>query len=274
MDMADQYAVIGHPVAHSKSPKIHSLFAQQTQQRLEYKAVLAPMDGFSATVRDFFLFGGLGCNVTVPFKQEAWQMAQQRSTYAEQAGAVNTLMRQADGILYGHNTDGIGLIRDLQINQQYALTNQRVLILGAGGAVRGIMQPLLETNPSEVWIANRTEATAAELVGLFERQGQVRSSGFSAIQGRFDLIINGTSASLQGDMPPIPSTCLDADTVCYDMMYGQEPTIFLKWAKQQGAERCIDGLGMLVEQAAEAFLLWRGIRPETTSVLTTLRASL
>ena len=274
MRAADQYAVIGNPVAHSKSPKIHSLFAQQTQQDLTYQAVLAPMDGFAATVRDFFAAGAKGCNVTVPFKQEAWQMAQQHSEYAEQAGAANTLMLMPDGSLYAHNTDGIGLMCDLQVNQQLSLKNKRVLVLGAGGAVRGIMRPLLETEPSEVWIANRTEATAAELVRLFQAQGQLNSSGFAAVMGRFDLVINGTSASLQGDVPPIPPACLDANTVCYDMMYGNQPTAFLAWAAQQGAGRCIDGLGMLVEQAAEAFLLWRGVRPETASVLQTLRASL
>lgn len=270
----DHYAVIGNPVQHSKSPHIHTLFAKQTDQILHYDKLLAPFDAFMATVESFRAAGGKGCNVTVPFKQEAWALATQRSAYAERAGAVNTLSFQVDGAIFGANTDGIGLVRDLKQNQGLVLKQKRILILGAGGAVRGVLQPLLEQQPAEIVIANRTVSKAHELAQAFADLGQVLGCSFEALTGKFDVIINGTSASLQGELPPLPTTCIDASTVCYDMMYSAKPTIFMQWAAEQGATHVVDGLGMLVEQAAEAFYIWRGVHPETQTVLQHLRMEL
>lgn len=270
----DQYAVIGNPIEHSKSPQIHSLFAKQTQQSLQYTKLLAPLDHFKNTVLTFQTQGGKGCNVTVPFKQEAWALVSTRTPEAERAGAVNTLAFRADGSIIGHNTDGIGLIRDITQNQNITLTHKRILVLGAGGAVRGILQPFLAQKPSEIVIANRTLANAQELVTLFADLGQLTACNFTEVQGTFDLIINGTAASLQGELPPISSSCIKTSTLCYDMMYGAKPTVFMQWAKAQGCEHISDGLGMLVEQAAEAFLFWRDILPETKTVLAQLRAEL
>ncbi|MBK8455284.1 MAG: shikimate dehydrogenase [Thiofilum sp.] len=270
----DHYAVIGNPVQHSKSPQIHTLFAQQTAQALQYDKLLAPFDAFTATVQSFRAAGGKGCNVTVPFKQEAWTLATERSAYAERAGAVNTLSFHADGSIWGANTDGIGLVRDLMQNQGLVLKQKRILILGAGGAVRGVLQPLLEQQPAELVIANRTVSKAHELAQAFADLGQVSGCSFEAVIGRFDVIINGTSASLQGELPPIPTTCINAETFCYDMMYSAKPTVFMQWAAEQGANQVVDGLGMLVEQAAEAFYIWRGVRPETQPVLQQLMMEL
>lgn len=267
----DRYAVFGNPVAHSKSPVIHTLFAGQTRQALEYGAILAPLDGFTPAARAFFAAGGRGCNITVPFKQEAWALADERSAYAERAGALNTLMLRADGSLYGHNTDGLGLLRDLQANHGVSLRGKRVLLLGAGGAVRGVLQPLLEANLAELFVANRTAATAEALADDFAGLGRVSGGGFADVGGGFDVIINGTAASLQGDLPPLPAGCLRAGGVCYDMMYAAEPTAFVRWGWEQGAGQSLDGLGMLVEQAAESFALWRGVRPETSAVLAAVR---
>lgn len=270
----DQYAVIGNPIAHSKSPQIHTLFAKQTQQALHYDKVLAPLDAFRATVLAFKAQHGKGCNVTVPFKQEAWALATNRTPYAESAGAVNTLMFGAEGSILGHNTDGIGLVRDITNNLSTSLTDKRILLLGAGGAVRGVLQPLLEQSPSEIVIANRTVTKAHELVQLFASYGLIKAASFNDLEGAFDIVINGTSASLHGELPPIPSACIQPSTFCYDMMYGAEPTLFMQWASTQGSQYVHDGLGMLVEQAAEAFKLWRGVLPNTQSVLTQLRKEL
>lgn len=269
----DRYCVFGNPVAHSKSPRIHTLFAQQTGQPIVYEARLAPRDGFAAAVQQFFAEGGRGCNVTVPFKEEAWRLAGRRSARAEKAGAVNTLLQDAGGVLQGDNTDGIGLVRDLTQNAGVALRGRRVLVLGAGGAVRGVLGPLLAAQPAQLVIANRTPEKAEALAHLFADEGAVIAAGFAALQGPFDLVINGTSASLQGELPPLPAGLFAPDALAYDMMYGAEPTVFLRWASAQGA-RTRDGLGMLVEQAAEAFQLWRGLRPATAPVLSTLRAEL
>ena len=267
----EMYAVVGNPISHSKSPLIHSLFAAQTGQDMEYTAIQAPLDDFAETVRGFFARGGKGLNVTVPFKEQAWELVTWRSERAGPAGAVNTLYRNAEGHLCGDNTDGVGLVRDLTINHGVPLNQQRVLVLGAGGAVRGILGPLLAEQPAEVVIANRTLTKAQALVDLFAGSVTLRASAFEALREPFDLIVNGTSASLQGDLPPLDPALVDENTISYDMMYSFDTTVFNRWAEHQGACRSIDGLGMLVEQAAEAFWLWRGVRPDTASVLARLR---
>jgi shikimate dehydrogenase len=270
--MSDRYAVMGNPVAHSKSPFIHASFARQSAQDLHYDALLVPLDGFTRAVNEFFAAGGKGLNVTVPFKQEAWALAQVRSPGAELAGAVNTLLLNADGKLAGHNTDGPGLVRDLTVNAGGVLRDKRILVLGAGGATRGIALPILEQKPRELVIANRTESKALELAELFAPYGNVAGCGYGDLAGqRFDWVLNATAASLEGSLPPLPDDILERDAWCYDLMYAKEPTIFCRWAQQHGAARSLDGLGMLVEQAAEAFLLWRGLRPETAAVLRELR---
>jgi shikimate dehydrogenase len=270
--MTDRYAVMGNPVAHSKSPRIHAQFAAQTQQDLAYGTELVALDGFTAAVDTFFSSGGRGLNITVPFKQEAWALAAQRSPQAELAGAVNTLFMQ-DGKLQGHNTDGIGLVRDIKHNHAGVLNGKRILILGAGGATRGILLPLLQEQPAQIWVANRTASKAQELAELFAPYGKVVASGFADLVGQqFDWVLNASSASLQGELPPLPDKLLVADAWCYDLMYAKEPTIFCRWASAHGAVQALDGLGMLVEQAAESFYLWRGVRPQTAAVLQALRA--
>jgi shikimate dehydrogenase (EC 1.1.1.25) len=267
--------VFGNPIAHSKSPQIHTRFAQQTAQDLSYSAEHINEDAFEAAVEDFLQGNGKGLNITVPFKERAWALAQWRSERAELAGAVNTLYRLEDGRLAGDNTDGVGLVRDLADNNEVDLEGARVLILGAGGAVRGVLQPLLAAGASSILIANRTPARAEALAQLFDSAAGVTGCGFDAIPATaFDLIINGTSASLQGELLPVPEATVSAHTACYDMMYGAESTPFCRWAQAQGAGRVMDGLGMLVEQAAEAFLIWRGVRPDTAPVIQALRESL
>lgn len=272
--MTDFYCVFGNPVAHSKSPVIHAAFAELTGQVIRYEARLAPLEDFAGSLRAFRGEGGRGCNITVPFKEQAWALAEVRSPRAEKAGAVNTLLWGKDDRLYGDNTDGVGLVRDLRQNAGVALAGKRVLVLGAGGAVRGVLSPLLAEQPAQVVVANRTAARAETLAALFADEGVVTACGFEALAGRqFDVVINGTSASLQGDLPPLPDGMLAPGALAYDMMYGAEPTVFLRWAAQQGAATR-DGLGMLVEQAAEAFFLWRQVRPSTAPVLAALRAAL
>lgn len=270
----DRYCVFGNPVAHSKSPRIHAAFARLTGQDLVYDACLAAKDGFAHAVRHFFAAGGRGCNVTVPFKEEAWQLSEMRSARAEKAGAVNTLFTDAQGRLHGDNTDGTGLVRDLVQNAGWTIRGQRVLVLGAGGAVRGVLGPLLCEQPLRLVIANRTLEKAEQLATLFAGEGRISASSFEALVGQeFDLVINGTSASLQGDLPPLPPSVLAPSAKAYDMMYGAAPTVFLRWAADHGAD-IRDGLGMLVEQAAEAFSLWRGVTPATRQVLDALREEL
>jgi shikimate dehydrogenase len=269
--MTDRYAVFGNPIAHSKSPQIHQLFAEQTQQDLSYEALLAPLDDFAGAARSFFA-SGRGANVTVPFKEEAYRLADALSDRARRAGAVNTLSKLVDGRLLGDNTDGAGLVSDLQRNAGVILKGQRILLLGAGGAVRGVLAPLLAEQPAQLVIANRSEDKAVQLAALFAELGPVTAARFDSLHQGFDLIINGTSASLLGDVPPIAASCIQAGhTQCYDMMYGKTATAFNRWAAEQGAARTLDGLGMLVEQAAEAFALWRGLRPEGAPVLAHLR---
>ncbi|MFC5696126.1 shikimate dehydrogenase [Pseudomonas sp. GCM10022186] len=270
----DRYCVFGNPIGHSKSPLIHGLFAEQTGEKLSYEAVLAPLDDFSGCARQFFSTGK-GGNVTVPFKEQAYQLADSLSARARRAGAVNTLKKLDDGSLLGDNTDGAGLVRDLTRNAGLSLAGKRILLLGAGGAARGVIEPLLAERPAALVIANRTVEKAEALAQLFADLGPVSAAGFDWLEEPVDLIINGTSASLAGDLPAIsPSLIKPGHTVCYDMMYGKELTAFNRWASEHGAARTLDGLGMLVEQAAEAFLLWRGVLPDSTPVLAELRRQL
>lgn len=266
--MTDRYAVIGNPVEHSRSPQIHAAFALATGQDLHYARLLAPLDGFAATAREFFAAGARGANVTVPFKEEAWRLADELSPRARAAGAVNTL--RAEGArLIGDNTDGAGLVRDLAQNLAVGLQGSRILLLGAGGAARGVLQPLLEARPAQLVIANRTLARAEELAA---RHPLLRATAFGDLGGaQFDLVINATSASLAGEVPPLPPALFARGALAYDMMYGRGEMPFLAWARGAGAARRADGLGMLVEQAAEAFFVWRGVRPQTAAVLADLR---
>ncbi|MEJ2345234.1 MAG: shikimate dehydrogenase [Gammaproteobacteria bacterium] len=269
----DRYAVMGNPIAHSKSPHIHELFARQTGQALTYEAILVPEDGFAAALDAFERAGGKGLNITVPFKRQAWEAVHQRSPRAERAGAVNTIVFHAGGERFGDNTDGAGLVRDLTENHGVAIGGARLLVLGAGGAVRGVLEPLLACRPAQLVIANRTPERALELARAFNGDGAVYGGGFDALADRrFDLIINGTAASLQGEVPPLPEGSLQPGGCCYDMMYGDRPTAFMEWGRAHGAGLALDGLGMLVEQAAESFLLWRGVRPRTAPVIERLRA--
>lgn len=273
--MTDRYAVMGNPITHSKSPKIHGLFAQQTHQTLTYEALQAPLDGFGDAVAAFRANGGKGLNITIPFKQQAWALAAEHTERAERAGAVNTLWFRDDGTVLADTTDGVGLVRDLTRNHGIVLTGKRILILGAGGAVRGVLEPILAERPARVVIANRTASKADELASLFGEMGNIRGCGFDALNGQqFDLVINGTAASLEGEVPPLPDDLLAPDACCYDMMYGATPTPFQRWATARGAKQSLDGLGMLVEQAAEAFALWRGVRPETGAVIIVLRQAM
>ncbi len=272
MSGPDRYAVMGNPIAHSKSPRIHTLFAGQTGQSIRYDAILVEKGKFAAAVEAFQNRGGKGLNVTVPFKEEAWALIERRTPRAELAGAVNTILFHEDGGRSADNTDGVGLSRDLTDNHGVTITGRRLLILGAGGAARGVVGPLLEQCPQELVVANRTVARAEALAERFAPLGKVEPCGFEALAGRrFDLVINATAASLEGALPPLPDDLLAEGAVCYDMMYGREETIFQRWAREHGAARALDGLGMLVEQAAEAFYLWRGVRPDTAPVIAALR---
>ncbi|MCW9058654.1 MAG: shikimate dehydrogenase [Gammaproteobacteria bacterium] len=270
--MTDLYAVMGNPIAHSLSPRIHDWFAQQTGQDLRYEARLVAVDGFANAVAAFREEGGKGLNITVPFKQEAWKLANTRSPRAQRAGAVNTLVIGENDSLYGDTTDGVGLLRDLTVNLGLNLAGMDILLLGAGGAVRGVLEPLLAQGPRRLLIANRTAERAATLAADYRTLGAVEGCGFDDLAGQdFDLVINGTAAGLQDEVPAIPGTVLKRGGCGYDMMYGTEPTAFVRWCREQGAGRTADGLGMLVEQAAESFFLWRGVRPGTVPVIARLR---
>lgn len=272
----DAYCVFGNPIAHSKSPAIHAAFAQQTGEAIVYERRLAPLDGFALAARGFAAEGGKGANVTVPFKLDACALATELTPRAKAAGAVNTLRFDGDVIL-GDNTDGAGLVADIVRNAGVAIAGKRVLLLGAGGAARGVVLPLLQEQPQELFIANRTVATAQALVEQFQQAGAgeacLRAGGFEQPDGVFDIVINATSASLAGDLPPVPASVFGSHTLALDMMYGAAPTVFMEFAGAQGAQ-VRDGLGMLVEQAAEAFFVWRGVRPETTDLLALLRGAL
>jgi shikimate dehydrogenase len=267
----DRYAVVGFPVSHSWSPFIHGLFAQNTGQNLVYRLLEIPPERFATDVGAFFAAGARGVNVTVPHKQAAADLVKYRTPRAEIAGAVNTISNES-GDLLGDNTDGAGLVNDLVNNLHLRLADMRILLLGAGGAARGVLGPLLGCAPGLIQIANRNEARAAHLANEFRSLGDVRYSDFEAV-GRnkdlppFDLIINATSASLQDIVPPIGSKCIGDNTICYDMVYGKNQTAFVRWAYDHGAARACVGWGMLIEQAAEAFYLWRGVRPDTKPVM-------
>lgn len=273
--MTDRYAVIGNPVAHSRSPRIHAEFARATGQDLAYEAILAPPDGFRSAVAAFRAAGGRGLNVTVPFKLEAYRLATRRTPRAEEAGAVNTLSFAGDDAL-GDNTDGVGLVRDIESNLGVAVAGRRVLLLGAGGAARGALFPLLECRPSSLTIANRTRSRAAELAALAVARGRgCAGAGFPELAGQaFDVVVNSTSASLSGEVPELPAGIFAPGSLAYDMVYGCGVTAFLAAARAAGAARIADGLGMLVEQAAESFLVWRGVRPETAPVIRLLAGEL
>lgn len=270
--MSDRYAVIGNPIAHSKSPLIHARFARATGQDMEYGRILGDPDDFAGDVRRFFAGGGAGMNVTVPFKEQAWALADERTPRAQSAGAVNTLIGLAHGRLRGDNTDGVGLVRDLADNHGFVFAGRRLLLLGAGGAARGVLRPLLEAAPAALVIANRTASKAVDLARAVAGMGAVSGCGLGDLgTERFDLIINATSAGLGGGVPPIPDACLAPGGWTYDMLYADEPTPFCRWGLERGAARVLDGLGMLVEQAAESFYLWRGVRPPTAEVIALLR---
>ena len=273
MNNIDQYAVFGHPISHSKSPRIQQLFAQQTGQSLEYNARDISPAQFDANAQAFFAADGKGLNCTVPLKVLAWAYADQLSERARLAKAVNTLAKQADGGILGDNTDGVGLVTDLIANHHISLTGKRLLILGAGGASRGIIGPLLDCLPAGLLIVNRTIAKADEIAAEFAALGNVSSCEYAALAGqRFDLIINATSASLNAELPPLTDGLLAENGSCYDLAYGNRPTAFVEWGRRQQAANSLDGLGMLVEQAAEAFFIWRGIRPHTTEIIALLNA--
>jgi shikimate dehydrogenase len=278
----DRYAVIGNPVAHSKSPAIHASFAQQTGEPVEYDRILAPVDGFAQAVDAFVSAGGCGLNVTVPFKLQAYALATRRSARAQAAGAVNTLrFDRVDGgriEIVGDNTDGVGLVTDVEAQPRVALNGARVLLLGAGGAARGVILPLLERRPRALTIVNRTAARAAELTERFAASaraaGCALEGGAPGVEhGVYDIVINATAGSLNGAVPVFAAACVGPGTLAYDMMYAAGPTVFMQHAARLSA-RTVDGLGMLVRQAAESFFVWRGVRPDPAPVLAALRASL
>jgi shikimate dehydrogenase len=272
----DRYAVFGNPIKHSKSPQIHTLFAEQTGQTLSYTAELVEVGQFDQAIKDFIQHNGKGLNVTVPFKEDAWKCATQHSERALRAGAVNTLVIRQDGSLYGDTTDGIGLVRDLIQNHNIQIKDKDILLIGAGGAVRGVLEALLQQQPSSLLIANRTKQKAVQLAKDFSDLGQLNGCGLDEInEMSFDIVINGTSASLQGELPPLPASLFRKNSSCsYDMMYAARATPFMQWSADNGATKVLDGLGMLVEQAAESFYIWRNIRPETKPVIQFIRSQL
>jgi shikimate dehydrogenase len=270
---ADRYAVIGYPVAHSRSPFIHAMFARQTGQNLTYERLEAPPQAFDRVTREFIAAGGRGLNVTVPHKEAAALLVDRLTRRAARAGAVNTIVVTPDGLL-GDVTDGVGLVRDLRYNLGLDLLGARIRLVGAGGAARGVLEPLLAERPQRVDLVNRTVDRAARLAALFAADGNVRAGGLDAFaEETADLVINATSASLEDTVPYVPGFVVGAATVCYDMAYGPEGTAFTRWAAAAGAIRAVQGWGMLVEQAAESFELWRGVRPETAAVLRALQTA-
>jgi shikimate dehydrogenase len=275
MSNPDRYAVIGHPVSHSRSPFIHGRFAAQTHQAMTYTTIDASPEQFESTVRHFFAEGGKGLNVTVPHKEAAVQVVDELTPRASRAGAVNTLALRRGGRLLGDNTDGAGLARDLLNNHRITIAGRRVLLLGAGGAARGALAPLLGLRPSEMTIVNRNVLRARELVERFSDMGRLQAIGYHELgTDPYDVVINATAASLAGELPALPPGIVSSQSICYDMYYGRDETPFTRWALQRGCARAVMGLGMLVEQAAESFHLWRGLLPDTASVLSDLTAEL
>jgi shikimate dehydrogenase len=263
----DRYGLVGHPVEHSRSPLIHTVFARQTAQRLTYELIDAEPAEFETAVRGFGAAGGKGLNITVPHKEAAFALCKEKSEAADLAGAVNTISFVA-GTLRGDNTDGIGFLRDVTVNLREPVAGARIVVLGAGGAARGILGPLLNEKPEKLTVANRTKERADALVARFKAAG-LSACTFAELstQGPFDMLINATSAGLKGDTPPFPASLVGPDTFCYDLVYGIGDTPFVAWAKSHGAVRAAHGWGMLVEQAAESFMIWRGVRPDTKPLL-------
>jgi shikimate dehydrogenase len=269
----DKYAVVGYPVSHSWSPFIHGLFARQTGHAITYARLEVPPEALNDAVVEFFAADGQGLNITLPHKQAACLIARERTPRAEMAGAVNTLALRSNG-LFGDNTDGAGLIADLTHNLSFDLRGTRVLLLGAGGAARGVLGPLLEADPEYLEISNRNEERAKQLAREFSTLGTVHGCGFDGIASTtFDLVLNATSASLQDTIPPIPPSVIGPTTLCYDMAYGKGDTAFTRWSKSAGAGRAETGWGMLVEQAAESFLIWRGVKPDTAPVIAAVKSN-
>jgi shikimate dehydrogenase len=271
-ETTDQYGLAGHPVAHSWSPFIHGLFGRETGQAMTYRLYDFTPEEFHERVREFFKQGGRGLNITLPHKIAAVDVADDLTARAAHAAAVNTFAVRNDGTILGDNTDGAGLVRDLCDNLGIVITRRRILIIGAGGAARGALAPLLALSPAEIVIANRTSERAEDLARAFGKLGTLQGVGFRYISGgAFDLIVNATSASLSGDIPAVPATVIGPETVCYDMAYGKTDTPFVRWALKLGCTRALQGWGMLVEQAAESFRVWRGVRPATAPVLAALK---
>lgn len=274
----DRYAVIGHPIAHSKSPWIHAEFAKSCEETLDYGLLESSpdADAFKLTIKQFITEGGKGVNVTMPFKEMAWEIADQLSDRAKLAGAVNTLKFTDDGEIYGDTTDGVGLVNDLIVNCGLILKKKRVLILGAGGAVKGVLQPLLAQSPKQVHIANRTVFRAQDLAEIFRNHGNISGGAYDALPdlGEFDVIINATPANFSGELPPVTAGIFAVNSLAYDMSYAADSTLFEKWSADNGASKVCNGLGMLVEQAAESFFIWRNQRPVTQQVLIDLRKTL
>jgi shikimate dehydrogenase len=264
----DRYGVVGHPVDHSRSPLIHTVFARQTGQNLTYELFDCAPAAFETAVRGFGAAGGKGLNVTAPHKEAAFELCDDHSEAARAAGAVNTITIKA-GHLRGDNTDGVGFIRDVTVNQRQALGGRRIVVLGAGGAARGVVGPLLAEQPAELVVANRTRDRADQLVALFGHRPVLRAVSFEELTDlpAFDVLVNATSAGLKGEVPPFPTSLVGEQSFCYDLVYGSNDTPFVTWAKAQGAAHSVQGWGMLVEQAAESFAIWRGVRPDTAQLL-------
>lgn len=271
----DQYGILGNPIQHSKSPLIYSLFAEQTGQLLQYSAILVEFEGLSAALDSFQAQEGKGVNITLPFKHRAVTLVDSLSERAQRAQAINMITFTKEGERIGDNTDGTGLVKDILVNKNFSIRNKRILILGAGGAVRGIIDPLFNEKPTEIVIANRTETKAVALAEEFSAAGSIQACPLDLLEiNSFDLVINGTSASLQDEMLDLPGSILKDGALCYDMVYGKGMTPFLRWAREQGSVLCVDGLGMLVEQAAESFYQWRQVKPDTKPVLAALSDSM
>ncbi|ASJ71434.1 shikimate dehydrogenase [Granulosicoccus antarcticus] len=270
--MINRYTVIGQPIAHSLSPVVHQLFGELTQRKIHYTRTEASPETFADTVIDWQKSGARGCNVTAPFKELAVEVSDRLSPNALRAGSVNTIHMHRDGSRVGHNTDGLGLVADIQSNLRRPLEGQRILLLGAGGAARGVMAPLLATKPALLHVANRTASKAELLSSLFEDLGAVSGSGFEELEGwdKFDIVINATTVSMNGGLPPLPEDIISHQSLAYDMTYSTRDTLFMGWCKARGASAS-NGLGMLVEQAAEAFLIWEGVRPKTRMAFPRLR---
>ena len=270
-----RYAVIGNPISHSRSPQIHSMFAKQTGQELEYSAILVDIGDFNMAADKFFAEGGRGLNVTVPFKRDAFDYASRTTDRATLAKAVNTLIVEPDGSITGDNTDGIGLVNDIINNLDWEINSKKILVLGAGGAAQGILEPLLALHPQHIVIANRSVDKALRLAKQFSEYGYLLGCALDMLDGQeFDVIINGTSSSMLGNQLPLPASIfLGKPNYCYDLMYGAELTPFMKQANNHGAITA-DGLGMLVEQAAESFSIWRGVKPDTKPIIDLIRESL